>query len=1301
MQSSLNVNVKNRTSSFTDPKMTTHEKPTRSNSLVFNTPQTFITISNKIFNDLTQAIQLVQKTYLEKDEMHKKLTNSDYHVHELCQQFDYVFLLGLKNLQEGYWKIVLEFTHKNVINELKKLLNLSSDVGRGRAWIYHALNDNLMESYLRCFMDNKKLVSKFYLPGASLVSDEQIFEADDNLTIINWLQEKSIIPKVVVCTRCLNNLKLQKRADTIDGYGWRCSKCSTRKSIRTNTFLSQFNMPIKVILKLIFFWSIQTRQVDQADFLGVSRQTIVTFQQKLRLAALRSLDKSNVKLGGQNKVVEIDESLFIKVKHYKGKDLKRNHDLYFVDPKTGCHTNGIESVWCSGKVHIKSMRGVSRKYLTSYIDEFIWRKNECETRTDASDAILESLADQYNDVELVELFENLSTKTDTEDILDVDTVDRAVCLELPLYDDEDDDDVVIESDIVDVEGCNFDSQINNKILKFIESSDEILTLTKLSKEERKIVHSLAEKNNLKHITKKRETDDRDMIIAKQTAIIGTPNSRKTSQAELVRASQIPIMEHNNVLEILTNTNKTTTTPKKRGRKPKNKEQQISNQSLSLLITLVSGLENVEFKLFNDVPYLDHSIWPSHLRLKRQVVDQILNSPTHTLTQKMIDMNKSVLTDGSISLSQSPPGDQRKITRPANNICLSDDNNLVVKPKQIKIKKKKQVSIDVVSDADEISSSDQIDNEIVKLKEENSRILQQIKSEKILSHSYTPSTNTDLAVKSLRASNQFENKIQHIETYSKIIENATLNMDDCVKEMNDVYQNYENLYQSQEADQDVSIKIEDSVYDEKEKESNRQVLFCSSSFSSLQTSNTQDETYSKYDKFSMDSKLENENNYLDDSSLGGEEMRQDIRVDNNTKLLLSIEILQNGANEDIIKLYQCTRGHSQGEIESIFLLITTHGIYVLKRKDLNELQSEANIQNAIKYEKELFINHEQMDYIEVSLGDQSIHFVCFNKRQNCWITTASRNLTNYVLENIQTARLQNKQLKFPKISVFHEATQQKLALKKFISNEENLSPQEIEIKGYSLVFWEDQASAVNHLIHKEGILYFYSKSSNSNSSPEWKKAFFVLKNDVLTQYKSPNDKRPTQVIKLDGEDFSGCRKNNKLSRPNTIELIFSNSHFYLSAKNEEDASDWLQSFCKIISLGNFQTTDVPTLSSLPCCSVVTNNKLYFCHEDLVTSFYRLLESIKLTEINRISFDNDNPYYCILHDDTDGVKVRYWFVYFVDRNERNEFITCFKEAWETMFQVQLTIEKCKSSDMRKRCIKGVKMIQKSLDNATDLN
>jgi hypothetical protein len=53
----------------------------------------------------------------------------------------------------------------------------------------------------------------------------------------------------------------------------------------------------------------------------------------------------------------------------------------------------------------------------------------------------------------------------------------------------------------------------------------------------------------------------------------------------------------------------------------------------------------------------------------------------------------------------------------------------------------------------------------------------------------------------------------------------------------------------------------------------------------------------------------------------------------------------------------------------------------------------------------------------------------------------------------------------------------------------------------------------------------------------------------------------------GEDFSGCRRNTASSRAHTIELILSNSSaLYLSAKSDAEASDWLQCFCKVISLG---------------------------------------------------------------------------------------------------------------------------------------
>jgi hypothetical protein len=175
-------------------------------------------------------------------------------------------------------------------------------------------------------------------------------------------------------------------------------------------------------------------EVDELTDELIVFKTISEIQQQIRLATSRAVDKTNVVLGGEGKIVEIDESLFVKVKHHKGKDLRRpqvwvfglteresvgnkkralfvvvpkrdgktllnviykhvapgtiiasdcwkaykriaklpgrnyehrqvNHDLHFVDPVTLTHTNTIESIWNSAKIHLKAMRGINMSVL--------------------------------------------------------------------------------------------------------------------------------------------------------------------------------------------------------------------------------------------------------------------------------------------------------------------------------------------------------------------------------------------------------------------------------------------------------------------------------------------------------------------------------------------------------------------------------------------------------------------------------------------------------------------------------------------------------------------------------------------------------------------------------------------------------------------------------------------------------------------------------------------------------------------------------------------------------------------------
>ena len=40
---------------------------------------------------------------------------------------------SLRHITTGYWKIVSEFTHKDCIKEIKRLSNITTDLGRGKA----------------------------------------------------------------------------------------------------------------------------------------------------------------------------------------------------------------------------------------------------------------------------------------------------------------------------------------------------------------------------------------------------------------------------------------------------------------------------------------------------------------------------------------------------------------------------------------------------------------------------------------------------------------------------------------------------------------------------------------------------------------------------------------------------------------------------------------------------------------------------------------------------------------------------------------------------------------------------------------------------------------------------------------------------------------------------------------------------------------------------------------------------------------------------------------------------------------
>jgi hypothetical protein len=108
-----------------------------------------------------------------------------------------------------------------------------------------------------------------------------------------------------------------------DGYAWRCPICRTFKSIHSGSFFENIRFHFMKILKIIYNFTCEISQTQTAKEFCIARASVVDFYQRLRYVCGKYINPDEIVLGGASKIVEIDESMFARVKHNRGKDLKR------------------------------------------------------------------------------------------------------------------------------------------------------------------------------------------------------------------------------------------------------------------------------------------------------------------------------------------------------------------------------------------------------------------------------------------------------------------------------------------------------------------------------------------------------------------------------------------------------------------------------------------------------------------------------------------------------------------------------------------------------------------------------------------------------------------------------------------------------------------------------------------------------------------------------------------------------------------------------------------------------------------
>lgn len=139
---------------------------------------------------LVNAIKALQKQYVSSDAV---VTSDDGNANTLCSALEAVFVHGLKAKhikaesggkgkksggrgplpQPVFWGLLKSITHRNIVSELEQLMFINTDVGRCRAWLRLALNDGLMECYLKLLLRDRARLHEYYQAPALLLDAEE------------------------------------------------------------------------------------------------------------------------------------------------------------------------------------------------------------------------------------------------------------------------------------------------------------------------------------------------------------------------------------------------------------------------------------------------------------------------------------------------------------------------------------------------------------------------------------------------------------------------------------------------------------------------------------------------------------------------------------------------------------------------------------------------------------------------------------------------------------------------------------------------------------------------------------------------------------------------------------------------------------------------------------------------------------------------------------------------------------------------------------------------------------------------
>ncbi|KAA0707090.1 Pleckstrin -like proteiny domain-containing family M member 2 [Triplophysa tibetana] len=131
-------------------------------------------VKDRILENISLSVKKLQSYFAACEDETPAIRNHDRVLQRLCEHLDHALLYGLQDISSGYWVLVLHFTRREAVRQIDDLQHIATNLGRSRAWLYLALSESSLESYLRLFQENQGLLQKYYYKNALVCSHDHL-----------------------------------------------------------------------------------------------------------------------------------------------------------------------------------------------------------------------------------------------------------------------------------------------------------------------------------------------------------------------------------------------------------------------------------------------------------------------------------------------------------------------------------------------------------------------------------------------------------------------------------------------------------------------------------------------------------------------------------------------------------------------------------------------------------------------------------------------------------------------------------------------------------------------------------------------------------------------------------------------------------------------------------------------------------------------------------------------------------------------------------------------------------------------